>query len=39
MGRYLVNNKVYDTEKSELICVYRKTIPHERTMVYHISGI
>lgn len=29
MGRYLLNNKVYDTEKSKEIIKYIKTIEHD----------
>lgn len=28
MGRYLLNNKVYDTDKAEEIIKYRKTVKH-----------
>lgn len=28
MGRYLLNNKVYDTDKAEEIIKYRKAVKH-----------
>ena len=39
MGRYLLNNKVYDTEKAEEIIKYIKPIKIQRIIFKYISQI